>query len=168
MLAYDEDFTSVTGGAGPPGRNPADGAAKDFTEHLHEFTGQFPQLAAGVPAKVLVFGAGGVNSPGTSFNNYIVPTHSRSLPPVDDPMDNDDEHDDHDCDKTDYEEMHGGMHEDRHEDRHEGMHEDRHEEHLDETDNNSPYMSFRVGKQSSILDLAVGKQSSILDLAVAR
>ena len=174
MLAYDEDFTTVSGGAGGP-RPAGAPPAKDFTEQLREFTEHFPLLATPATATVLAFGAGGAEPPSLSL--FVVPTQGRggSSPAAgnrpdenwmeilgkstcdcdgddgdhddDDERHGDERHDDGDHD----DERHGGHGKGRIDEHHGGNY------HLDETDNDSPYVSFSCDGGMSILDLAVDR-----------
>ena len=182
MLAYDEDFTAVAGGAGP---RATDGPVKDFTEQLRDFTERYPLLATPPTATVLAFGAGP-----RGLSSYVVPTQRRDDSPAGEcqtrPTDlikpspsyfkkdkgaverpdeesmgvigqsvyyqDEGDHDDHSESGGDHGDC-GGDHGDCG-----GDHGDCGGDHLDEADSGSPYMSFHVGgEHDSILSLAVDK-----------
>ena len=90
ILSYDNDFTTVMGGAAPSkeggaapskegGAAPSKEGAEDFTAKLDEFKSHWATPTA---ATVLVPGAGlSRGSPTFSFNRYVVPTHGSEDPP---------------------------------------------------------------------------------------
>ena len=169
ILAYNNDFTTVMGGAAPSkegGAAPSkEGAAEDFTAKLKEFKSHWGTPTA---ATVLVPGAGvSRGTPTFSFNRYVVPTHGSEDPPglSGSPEGGDDgwmqilgrsiycqERDDG---PDDYDEREDGP------DDYDGSGDGRHggycNGHLDETDGGSPYTSFRFGTGDSILDIAVDR-----------
>jgi hypothetical protein len=186
ILAYNNDFTTVMGGAAPSkegGAAPSKegGAAEDFTAKLKEFKSHWGTPTA---ATVLVPGASvSRGTPTFSFNRYVVPTHGSEDPPglSGSPEGGDDGWmqilgrsiycQERDAGPDDYDEREDGP------DDYDGSGDERGDErgdgsgdgsadgrhggycngHLDETDGGSPYTSFRFGTGDSILDLAVDR-----------
>jgi hypothetical protein len=172
ILAYNNDFTTVMGGAAPSKEDSAapskEDSAEDFTAKLKKFKSNWNTPTA---ATVLVSGAGLSQGPPTfSFNRYVVPTHGSEDPPglSGEPKGGDDGWmkilgrsiycQERDAGPDDYDEQEDGP--DNYDD-YDELADERHggycNGHLDETDGGSPYTSFRFGTGDSILDLAVDR-----------
>lgn len=163
ILAYDNNFTTVMGGAVPPTEvgdavPPTEGGAEDFTEKLKGFKSNWGTPAS---ATVLVSGAGPSRGPPPfSFNKYVVSTRGGEDPPG---LGRDDDwmrvlgrstyYQGNNGPDDDYNELASDESEPDDNERHGGYCH----EHLDEADSGSPYTSFIFDAGDSILEFTVDR-----------